>query len=83
MYNLSSKFGTKVKFEFHNGAYTNKDNTLEIPKMLNLSLSAYYKIFRNFNFTFTLENLLDNKYYYYQNYKAKPFDVLAGFEFRW
>ena len=82
MYNLSSTFGTKIKLDFHNGSYTDKGNTLEIPKMIDLSLSAYYKLFRNFNFTLSLENLLDNKYYYYQNYKAKPFDILAGFEYR-
>ena len=82
MYNISSKLGTKIKLDFHNGTHTDKGNTLEIPKMVNISLSAYYKLFRNFNFTFTLENLLDNKYYYYQNYKAKPFDILAGFEYR-
>ncbi len=83
MYNFNSVFGTKLELNYHNGAFSNNTNTEKIPEMLDVSLSGYYKIFRNFNFTLALENLLDNKYYYYQNYKAKPFDVLAGFEFRW
>ncbi len=83
IYNFSSKFGTKLKFEYHDATYTNIDNNIKIPRMVNLSLSAFYKLFKNFNFTFSLENLLNNKYYYYQNYQAKPLDVFAGFELRW
>jgi len=83
MYNWLNNFGTRVNLDFSDGAYSDNVNTEELPRMVDVSLSFYYKIFNNFNLTLQLENILDNKYYYYKNFEAKPFDALLGFEYRW
>ncbi len=83
LYNWSNNFGTRLDLDFTDGMYYNKENTGELPRKVNLSLSLYFEIFNNFNLTLQLENILNNKYYYYNSYEAKPFDALLGFEFRW
>jgi outer membrane receptor protein involved in Fe transport len=64
-------------------AYTDYLNDNKIPAQLDLNLSLNYKLFRKFQLTLDFENLLNDKYYYFRNYKAKPIDILFGFEFRW
>ncbi|MCB0732039.1 MAG: hypothetical protein KDC88_13500 [Ignavibacteriae bacterium] len=82
-YDFIGGFGLKLGLLYFGEAYTNYDNTEKIPQSLDFNLSMYYELFRNFNLTLAFENLLNDKYYYFRNYEAKPFDVLAGFEFRW
>ena len=82
-YNWNMGAGFKVGLEYLNKAYTDYDNKNEIPEIVNLSTSIYYELFNNFKLTLAFENLLNDKYYYYRNYEAKPFDILAGFEFKW
>jgi len=72
-----------VKVSYFNESYTNIDNTNKIHDKLDVGTSFYYEMFRNFKLTLAFENLLNDKYYYFRNYEAKPIDVLAGFEFRW
>ena len=82
-YNWQMGFGVKLGLEYYNKSYSDYDNKNKIPEILNLSTSFYYEFFNNFKLTLAFENLLNDKYYFYRNYEAKPFDVLAGFEFRW
>ena len=82
-YDFIGGFGLKLGLLYFGEAYTNYDNIEKIPQSLDFNLSMYYELFRNFNLTLAFENLLNDKYYYFRNYEAKPFDVLAGFEFRW
>ena len=83
-YNWSVGIGFNLGLEYFNKAYTDYENLEKpIPETINLSTSFYYELFENFKLTLALENLLDDKYYFYRNYRAKPFDLLAGFEFRW
>ncbi|MCP5063954.1 MAG: TonB-dependent receptor [Ignavibacteriae bacterium] len=83
MYNWYNNFGTKLDLEFDDGAYFDMANTEKLPSKINASLSIYYEIFNNFNLTLQFENIFNTKYYYYNNYEAKPFDALLGFEYRW
>lgn len=82
-YNWNVGVGLKLGLEYYNKAYTDYKNLDEIPEAINLSASFYYELFENFKLTLDLENLLDDRYYFFRNYEAKPIDILAGFEFRW
>jgi len=83
MYNWFNNFGTKLDLNFDDGAYFDLENSEKLQGKINLSLSIYYEIFNNFNLTLQFENLTNTEYYYYNNYEAKPFDALFGFEYRW
>ncbi len=82
-YDWNFGFGINLGLVYFNDSYTDYENTEKIPETLDVSASFYYELFRNFKLTLAFENLLGDKYYYFRNYEAKPFDILAGFEFRW
>lgn len=75
--------GLNLGLTYYNQSYSDYENENKIPESFDLHANFYYEMFRNFKVTLAFENLLDDKYYYFRNYQAKPFDVLAGFEFRW
>lgn len=76
-------FGLNLGLNYYNESYSDYENQEKIPESFNVNANFYYEMFNNFKVTLAFENLLDDKYYYFRNYQAKPFDVLAGFEFRW
>lgn len=82
-YNWNSKFGIKLKLNYFSDSYSDLDNLNKIPEVMDMGASFYYELFTNFNLNLDFENLLDDKYYYFRNYRAKPFDMLIGFDFRW
>ncbi len=82
-YDWNNIFGLSLGLLYLNEAYLDYKNENKIPESLNLKSLFYYELFKNFKITLEFENLLNEKYYYFRNYRAKPFDVLAGFEFKW
>lgn len=82
-YTWENGFGINLGLTYFNKAYTDIENSESIPESININTSFYYELFNNFKVTLAFENLLNNDYYYFRNYEAKPFDILAGFEFRW
>lgn len=82
-FNWEYGFGFKISMLYFSEAYTDYINDNKIPAQLDLNLSLNYELFRKFQLTLDFENLLNDKYYYFRNYKAKPIDILFGFEFRW
>jgi len=82
-YNWSLGFGLKLGLNYFSEAYSDYDNNAKIPSKIDLTASFYYELFKNFKLTLGLENILNEKYYYFRNYKAKPIDILVGAEFRW
>ena len=82
-YDWSNGFGMQLGLDYFSESFTDLENSEKIPEQIDLNLLLYYELFENFDLRLQFENLLNSDYYYYRNYKAKPFDVLAGFEFRW
>ncbi|MBI1931384.1 MAG: hypothetical protein HYS24_02465 [Ignavibacteriales bacterium] len=78
-----ANFGLNLTLNYFGKSYSDYQNTSEIPDAINLNANFKYKLFENFDLTFSLQNLINDKYYYFRNYKAKPFDLIAGIEFRW
>lgn len=82
-YDWQMGFGLNFGITYFSESYTDYENTVKIPESFNISASFYYELFRNFKLTLAFENILNDKYYYFKNYEAKPIDVMGGFEFRW
>ncbi len=78
-----TNFGVNIRLNYSGKTYIDIENTNEIPEFANINANFTYELFENFDLTLSLQNLLNDKYYYFRNYKAKPFDLIAGFEFRW
>lgn len=75
--------GLKLDFNYQNAAYTDYSNTNKMPEMIYVGTTFYYELFNNFKLTLAIENLFNQDYYYFRNYKAKPIDLIAGFEYKW
>ncbi|PID59807.1 MAG: hypothetical protein CR986_04495 [Ignavibacteriae bacterium] len=82
-YNWQKGYGLSLGLNYFHKSFTDLENIGEISGGIDLSADFYYKIFSNFKIILTFENALNSKYYYLRNYDAKPFDVLAGIEFKW
>lgn len=84
-YSYAFPFGLNIKLglNYYGESYADYENTNKIPSAFDLSTSFDYEIFKNFKLIFEFENLLNDEYYYYRNYKAKPIDLIIGGEFRW
>ena len=82
-YDWDYGYGFNIGLEYFGEAYTDYENKNSIPESVDLNASFYYELFKNLKITLALENILNNKYYYFRNYEVKPLDLLVGFEFRW
>ena len=82
-YDMATGFGIKLTLFYFGETFTSLSNENRLSERIDLGAAFYYSLFNNFNVTLEFQNLLDNDYFYFKNYRAKPFDVLAGFEFRW
>jgi len=82
-YNLNKNFRTILALNYFGKSYSDLANSNKLPEGINISVQLKYEIFDKFKLTLNLKNLLNDKYFYFRNYQAKPLDILAGFEFRW
>jgi len=48
-----------------------------------LGFFAKQEFFGGLDFTVELNNILNKKNYIFEDYQEKPFDIIAGIEYRW
>ena len=84
-YGLFFNFGlyTKVRVSYANTIYSDLLNTNRLPDYVNIELLLKYKVFKNLALTCDLQNILNRKNYLFKGYQEKPFDIIAGIEYRW
>lgn len=82
-YDFDMGFSFKAKVDFQTSAYTDLLNISKLPSFQNLSVSLAYKIQNNFTIKLDLDNITNSKNYYFKGYLEKPFDIVAGVEYRW
>lgn len=75
--------GSSINISFVSGAYTNLTNTSKLESSLNLGASFYYEFIKNIKITVDFQNILNKSNFAWANYKKRPFDILAGIEYRW
>jgi len=82
-YDFDFGLGLKVKFVFAKDVYTDIANTNKLDDYQNLSFGASYKIWSNLSVTADFQNILNRSNFVFRGYEEKPFDVIAGIEYRW
>lgn len=80
---FNTGFGASINLAYESGAYTNITNTSKLESTQNLGISIYYELIKNFKITADFQNILNKGNFAWANYKKKPFDILAGIEYRW
>ncbi len=82
-YDFDSGLLFKVKLGLQTGAYTDSANNDKLPSFQDLSVSLGYKILSNLTLKLEANNITGSRNYYFNGYREKPFDILAGVEYRW
>lgn len=70
-------------YDLQLSAYTNGLNTDKLPAAHNISVALSYKLQDNLLIKLDLQNISNNRNYYFKGYLEKPFDIVAGVEYRW
>jgi hypothetical protein len=82
-YDLDFGLGLKAKLIFAKDIYADIANTNKLDDYMNLSFGASYKIWSNLTVTADFQNILNRSNFVFRGYEEKPFDVIAGIEYRW
>ncbi|MBA4319527.1 MAG: hypothetical protein C0412_14085 [Flavobacterium sp.] len=82
-YDFDMGLSFKAKINYQTSVYSDLLNVSKLPAYQNLAFSISYKIQNSLTVKLDLENLSNNKNYYFKGYLEKPFDIVAGVEYRW
>jgi hypothetical protein len=73
----------RTKLDFQTSIYTGIANNEKLSSFVNLGFSVGYKILNNLIVKLDLNNATDSRNYFFRGYREKPFDIVAGVEYRW
>ena len=82
-YDFDFGLGIKAKYKLALNAYTDLANTDKLQDYNDLSLSFSYELLKGFKITADFQNILNRSNFAWRQYQEKPFDILAGIEYRW
>ncbi|GBD87316.1 hypothetical protein BMS3Abin03_01245 [bacterium BMS3Abin03] len=71
----------EILVDYNSGRYTNIQNTKRLNSFFNLGLKFTYTVKNSLIVKFEFQNLLNRDIFYWNGYKEKPIDVLAGFNY--
>ncbi|MCF6352007.1 MAG: hypothetical protein L3J06_03255 [Cyclobacteriaceae bacterium] len=80
-FNLENKFDAELSLAYLDGIYAfdaNSASEIKLNPILDMNISASYKINSTFAAFVRMQNILGNRYQYFYNYPAKGFQALAG-----
>ena len=81
-YNFANGLNVKSELEYNSEVYTSLENSEKLPQSIDLSVSLGYNIYDNLMLTLDLQNILGRKNYFLRYYESKPFDIIAGVEYK-
>lgn len=82
-YDFSFGFGIKARYKLALNVYTDLANANKLQDYHDLSLSLSYELLHGFKITADFQNVLNRSNFAWRQYQEKPFDILAGIEYRW
>ncbi len=82
-YQFDFGFGINSQIIYRSPSYSDLQNVQEINNYVNINLLLFYRIFDDFRLTVDLRNILNKSNYVYLGYQEKPFDIIAGIDYRW
>lgn len=82
-YDFDFGLGIKARYKLAFNVYTDLANTNKLSDYHDLSLSFSYELLKGFKVTADFQNILNKSNFVWRQYQEKPFDILAGIEYRW
>jgi hypothetical protein len=81
-YNFVDGFNAEINLNYNGGVYSDLQNTNYIKNYINLGLKLSYSIQSNLDLTAQLQNITNNKNYFWKGYQELPFDLTGGIKLR-
>lgn len=82
-YDFNFGFGIKARYTLALNVYTDLANADKLQDYHDVSLSLSYELAKEFKITADFQNVLNRSNFAWRQYQEKPFDILAGIEYRW
>ena len=82
-YDFDFGLGVQAKYKLALNIYTDLANLNKLQDYHDLSLSFSYQLLKGFKLTADFQNILNRSNFVWRQYQEKPFDILAGLEYRW
>jgi len=77
-YEFNTELMAKLSLEYLSKRFVNIENTNSVKSLFNLGLLLEYKFWNNLLLSLELENIFGVKYYLWEGYQEKPFDITLG-----
>jgi hypothetical protein len=81
-YTFSPVIKGSAKLDYLSRRYADIENKISIGNYFNLGLSLVYTFQPDLDFTLDLNNILNQKNYYWNGYKEIPLDIILGINYR-
>jgi hypothetical protein len=82
-YDFDFNLGFRARYRMLSSIYTDIANNQELTDYHDLSLSVNYELLKGLKLTVDFQNILNRSNFVWKQYQDKPFDILAGIEYRW
>lgn len=82
-YDFNFGLGFTVSYNYYSNSYADLMNKIKVEDYSNLSTNLYYEVFEGMKLKLDFQNILNRSNFVWQHYKEKPFDYIAGIEYRW
>ena len=80
-YDFNNGLFGKITLEYQSARYTDLANTQKIKGFFDAGIELEYRFENNISILFQLNNLLNQKKYFWEGYKRKPLDAVLGINF--
>lgn len=81
-YEIGYGFEYEAKLKYNGLNYADAENSVELKNYIDLSLRGIYNFDSTFNFFGELNNILNNKNYYWKGYKEDTFNLSLGINYK-
>jgi hypothetical protein len=82
-YDFDFNLGFKARYGMMYNIYTDLNNIEKLTDYHDLSLAVSYELLSGLKLTVDFQNILNRSNFVWKQYQGKPFDILAGIEYRW
>ncbi len=81
-YNFSNGLHSSIKLDYQSKRYSDIKNEISLGDYFDLGLSFIYSFQPNLDLTLDINNLLNQKNYYWNGYREVPLNVIVGINYR-
>ena len=80
-YDFNNGLFGKINLEYQSSRYTDLQNAEKVEGFFDAGIELEYRFENNISILFQLNNLLNQKKYFWEGYKRKPLDAVLGINF--